>query len=245
MSSMIHPAAKIGQNVKIGENTRIFGCCEIGDNTTIGDFCTIGWWADEGSAEPLLIGPGSTIRSHAMVYAGSVFGRSLETGHHCLLRERTTAGVNLRIGSYSSIEGNVMLGDYCRLHGYVQVGSGSVLGNFVWLYSLTILTNDPLPPSHISLPVRIEDGVVVCVGTIVMPGTILRKGAYVAAGARVKGEIPSGRVVDASGNVVAHVRHLVDFGTGTRHPWMNHYMDRYPAEAHDRIRALGEEIVNS
>ena len=104
-----------------------------------------------------------------MLYEGSEFGAGLQTGHHVLIREGTRAGRDLRIGSYSDIEGDCTIGDCGRFHGYAHVGRGSRIGNFVHLYSLTILLNDPLPPSNIMQPATLEDGVVVAVGATVMP----------------------------------------------------------------------------
>jgi carbonic anhydrase/acetyltransferase-like protein (isoleucine patch superfamily) len=113
----------------------------------------------------------------------------------------------------------------------------------VWLYSLTTLTNDPLPPSHFEKPVTVEDGVVVCVGCTILPGSILRQGAFVSAGTKVRGEVPPGAVVDGEyGRVLCHITMLMNLESGLQHPWMNHFADAYPPEAQGRIRALLEAI---
>lgn len=242
-SPLVSEYAQIGDDVKIGFGTRIYPNVVIEDGCEIGDLCVIGHPFGEGTDKPLIIGRDSLIRSHTVLYEGSTLGPKLETGHHVFIREGTIAGTNLRVGSFSEIAGDCKIGDYCVLQTYVNVGKGSEIGNFVWLFSLNITTNDPLPPSGIRRGVTIEDGAVVCVGAGLLPGATLRKGAYVSAHALVSGEIPAGAVVDHSGEVVCHVSHLMNLETGTRHPWMRHYSHVYPENVHDRIKTLLNEVM--
>ena len=246
-SDFVSPRSHIGKNVTIGVCSVVHDNVVIEDNVVIDDHCIIGYpTSRELSDRRLTLGAGSRIRSHTVVYEGSDFRGGLETGHHTLIRENTKAGKKLRVGSFSDIEGDCSFGDYATCHSYVHVGKGSQIGHFVWLYSLVTLTNDPLPPSFIERPVILEDGVVVCVNCTVLPGTMMRKGSYAAAGTLVRGEIPTGAIVSGPDSAVSgHISTLIDSTTLQRHPWMNHYMQRYPAEAHDRIQKLGEEIKTS
>jgi acetyltransferase-like isoleucine patch superfamily enzyme len=245
IEAAIEPGARIGRDVRIGHATRVYASAVIEDGCRIGDFCIIGHPTDDdGAAAPLRIGRGSTVRSHSVIYAGSEFGEGLETGHHVLIREGTSAGANLRVGSYSDIEGRCRIGDYGRFHGYVHVGRGSRIGHFVWLYSLATLTNDALPPSAAFAPVEIEDGVVVCVGATLMPGTVLRRGCFVAAQSCARGVCPPGAVISGpEGRVVSHVSLLRSLEHGLQHPWMTHFDGGYPPEARARLKALGDAIV--
>lgn len=234
---------QLGNNVDVARHVRVRGDVIIEDGCIIEDFCVLGHSA---SAGPLRIGAGSLVRSHTVIYSGSTLGPGLETGHHVLIREGTQAGKNLRIGSYSSIEGNCTIGDYCRFHGYVQVGQGSKIGNFVWLFSLSILLNDPLPPSDIFEPPILEDGVVVCTGGRVMPGATLKKGSFVATGGVALGEVPEDAVVGQEGKIIAHVSHLAHLERGVIHPWMNHYDKKhYPEEAWKEIEKSFERKSRS
>lgn len=242
--SVISEKALIGKNVQIGNFCKIYDNVSIGDNTIIEDYCIIG--RPTGKKEKqLVIGNNSIIRSHTVIYEGSIFESRLETGHHVLIRENTKAGENLRIGSYSDIEGDVIIGDYVRFHSYVHVGKGSKIGNFVWLYSLVTLTNDPLPPSLIEQPVVIEDGVVVCVNSTILPGAHLELGVFVSAGSKVTGNIPAGRIVTGNSQIVGHVSKLINPETGLKHPWMNHFYTKYPKETHERINLLREKILTT
>ena len=240
----ISSKARIGQNVRVGYGTRIFESAEIGDNTIIGDNCLIGVPLPSSMAKTS-IGPDSEIRSHAVIYQNVDLGPEFQTGHHVLVRDGVRAGVNLRLGSFSDLEGEAVIGDYCRFHGYVQLARGTRVGDFVWLFSFTILAADPLPPSHFEKPTTIEDGVVVCVGCCVLPGTTLRRGAFVCAGSCARGEVPPGGVVNGhQGEVIGHVTQLKNRDLGIQHPWMNHFADAYPDAAQARIQTLHQEITN-
>ena len=244
-TAWVDPGAKLGSGIVIGAQTVVHDGVEIGDDSVIQEQCLIGLKGVIGES-PLVIGPGSVIRSHTVIYRSSSFGERLETGHHVVIRENTKAGINLRVGNLCDIEGDCTLGDFCRLHGYVHVGKGSHIGNFVWLFSLCTTTNDPLPPSLLQIPVTIEDGAVVCVGVTLMPGAIVGQGAFICAGARAKGIIPPGAVVEGSdGRIVNHVCHLLHMQTGSQHPWMRHYRKGYPPEAIVRLEALEREILKN
>lgn len=237
--------ATLGADVRIGAGSIVYGQVEIGADTTVGEYCVLGH-CGPGDLAPLVVGQCSTIRSYSILYAASRFGAGLETGHHVVIRERTVAGANLRVGNFSDLEGDCSIGDFCRFHGYTHVGKGSRIGHFVWLFSLTTATNDPLPPSTLSEPVTIEDGAVVCVGVTMMPGTVIRRGALVSAGTLAQGTIPPGAVVEGPDcRVVSHVTSLVHFASGTRHPWMRHFHAGYPREAQERLRHLLEEVTSN
>lgn len=239
----VHPGARIGRNVTIGDFSVVHERVELGDNSVVQEHCLLGV-RGAGTSEPVIIGPGATIRSHAVIYEHSQIGPKLETGHHVVIRERSRIGENLRMGNFSDIEGDCEVGDYARLHGYVHLGKGSRVGHFVWLFSLSTATNDPLPPSRVQFPVEIGDGAVVCVGATLLPGCRLGKGALVSAGALASGDVPPGAVVvGADGRVVNHVSRLVNLAAGLRHPWMRHYRDAYPPQAHPRIDALLDEVM--
>jgi UDP-3-O-[3-hydroxymyristoyl] glucosamine N-acyltransferase len=229
--------ASLGAGVSVGPGTVIHADVEIGEGTVIGENCVLGH-RGPGQIEPLII------RSHAVFYASSRFGARLETGHHVVIRERTVAGENLRVGNFSDIEGDCTIGDFCRFHGYAHVGKGSRVGNFVWLYSLTTVANDPLPPSALFEPVTIGDGSVVGVGVMLMPGTVIGKGAMITAGTVAQGSIPVGAVVAGPhGRVINHVSRVMHLDSGTRHPWMRHFEKNFPAETHERLRELLAEIM--
>lgn len=241
---IVEEGAIIGYNVQIGAGSVVHAKVVIGDNCVIQEHCVLGV-GGESSSIPLVVGASSVIRSHSVLYLGSTFGDRLETGHHVVIREGTRAGENLRVGNFCDVEGNCDIGDYCRFHGYVHVGKGTRIGNFVWLFSLTTTTNDPLPPSNVQAPITIEDGAVVCVNTTLFPGTRLGKGSFVSAGARCYGDIAPGAVITGENEISCHVSYLMDLKTGLRHPWMRHYRSVYPESVHPRLEELFKDVMES
>jgi serine acetyltransferase len=129
------------------------------------------------------------------------------------------------------------------MHGYAHVGKGADIGDFVWLFSLTTLMNDPLPPSHLADPVTIGDMATICVNAQLMPGVRIGRGAFVASGAVASGQVPTGALITGpNGDVVGPVRLLMHMETRTRHPWHKHFVDAYPEHVRERIAQLGAEI---
>lgn len=242
--NIVSNKSQIGKNCEIGNFSIIHDNVVIGNNVKIGSHCEIGLNPNKIN-EKLFIGDDSLIRSYSILYQGSYFEKKLETGHHVLVRENTQAGVNLRIGSFCDIEGDVEIGDYTRFHSYVHIGKGSSIGSFVWLYSLVTLTNDPLPPSNAFSPVKISDGVVVCVNSIIKPGVYLQKGSFIPAGSNVNHNLEIGEVFQENNKKKFYINNLVNLNYNLIHPWMNHFKEAYPEESWPRIEKLKEEIINS
>lgn len=241
-TAVVDPKARLGRGVTVGHGSIVYGNVEIGDGTRIGELCVIGHPAGPGRP-PLRIGRDSLVRSHSVLYEGSTLGDRLETGHHVLIRENTTAGVNLRAGGQCQVQGDCVLGDYVRLHTSVQVGKGTRIGHFVWVFPNVVFTNDPLPPSELEVPVTVEDGAVISTAAILMPGTTVGFGAFIGACARASGAIPPGAVVEGNpGQVVGDVRRLLSLEHGLRHPWMNHFHRGYPDDARARLQALKQKL---
>jgi UDP-3-O-[3-hydroxymyristoyl] glucosamine N-acyltransferase len=240
-AACVDPAARIGADVRIGRFTVIGPNVEIGDDTTIGDHCIVG--LECGHEQPLRIGAGATIRSHSVLYEGSTIGPRLETGHQVLIRAGCEIGVNARIGTQTSLEGDLTLGDYVRIQGYSVFGCGTRVGDFAWIFPKCVFTNDPLPPSTVCEPAVVGDGAVICTNTIVMPGCEIGFGSFVASGAKPKGTIPPGVVVLSDGRVGGPVTHLIHHDSGTAHPWMGHFAHVFPPEAQQRIAQLHFRVL--
>lgn len=247
MTNSVSSHAKIGKNFKIGNFSIVHDNVCLGDNVEIGSFCIIGHpFSGTLDNKILSIGSNSVIRSHSIIYEGSTIGADFQTGHNVLIREKAQFGQGCRVGSNSDIEGDCSIGDFVHFHSYAHVGKGSKISDFVWIYSLVTLTNDPLPPSMISRPIILESGVVICVNSTVLPGTIMKKGSFASAATLVRGVIEEGMIVSGPEcRPSGHVSTLVDWESGLRHPWMRHLEARYPESAHQRIRQLLKDISSS
>jgi len=150
----ISPLAKLGKNVRVGDQTVIYDNVVIGDDSVIANNCVIGeptssyYERDNYQNEPTFIGSNALIRSHTIVYAGCVIGNGISTGHRVTLRENTTIGNHCKIGTNSDLQGFLELGDYCQLHSNVHLCQFSKLGNYVFIYPNTVFANDTHPPTE-------------------------------------------------------------------------------------------------
>lgn len=148
MSNLIHPKARIGQNVEIGPFTVIEADVEIGDGCRIGSNVHIFNGARIGaevqifpfssiSATPqsmkrteeeaiLEIGDGTIIREACTLNRGNpAFGGRTSIGQNCLLMAYVHVAHDCHVGSNSVLANNVTLA------GHIEVGEYATLGGMV------------------------------------------------------------------------------------------------------------------
>ena len=235
-SASVSPQARLGENVSVGPFTIIHDNVEIGAGTVIDGFCEIGYPSALADGLPLIIGANSTIRSHSIFYAGSTFGERLVTGHRVTVREKTVAGVNFQLGTLSDIQGDCQIGDYVRCHSNVHIGKASVVGNFVWIFPYVVLTNDPHPPSDVTLGCEIGDYAAVATMSVVLPGVKIGTHALVAAHSMVSKDVAPSTVAGGS-----PAKYICDTSKIRRkdgsdlpaYPWTSHFRRGYPSHVTD------------
>lgn len=229
-SAIIHPNVRLGRNVSVGPFSIINENVVIGDDSVIGSHTEIGVPYQDYLGE-LVIGPRSVIRSHTILYSGSSFEERLETGHHVSIREGTKAGKNLRVGSYSDIQGDVVIGDYVRLHSNVHLGKQTSIGNFVWIFPFVVTTNDPQPPSQQVLGCKVEDYVAIATGAILLPGVIIGHDSLIGANSTVNKNVdPYSLIVGSPARKIKDVRELRDSNSRQSYPWRMNFTRGYPED---------------
>lgn len=229
---IIEEGADIGDGASVGPFTVIRSGVKIGRDSVVGSHCDIGVPNPAGSS--LKIGEGALIRSHTVIYAGSIMGPRLETGHRVTIREGLTAGVNLRVGIGTEIQGDSLFGDYVRLHSGVFTSKTCTLGNHVWLFPHVVLTDDPHPPNDDNMQgPTIEDFAVISAQSCIAPGIRIGQGAVVGAASMVTRDVPAAmlalgvpaRVIGPAADVK-----LRDDPGKSAYPWTNHFRRGYPDE---------------
>ena len=233
--NIISEKAKIGKNVKIGNFVTIYDDVEIGDNSIIESYCEIGY-SNGREKGPLKIGSDSKIRSHSILYAGSIIGKNLVTGHHVTIRENMKIGVNFQLGTLSDLQGESSIGDYVRTHSNVFVPHFSKIGNFVWMFPYVVLANDPHPPSdEATKGPEILDFAALGANSIIFPSVKVGKDAVVGAGCVLRKDLPDGQVaVGNPSRIIGEASKIKLKGTNTpAYPWRRHFHRGYPKEIID------------
>jgi len=200
-TACVHPDARLGKNVRIGAFSQIHAGVHLGDNTRIESYCELGYSNGLERNSQLVIGANSLIRSHSVFYLGSRFEAGLQTGHRVTVRENTTAGDNLHLGTLCDIQGDCRLGNFCRLHSNVTRQGVSV-----------------------------EDYAVIATLSVLLPGTIVGEHALVGAGSVVHRDVPARTLVAGNpARIIKPVEEIRDRSTGQpMYPWPRHFHRGYP-----------------
>lgn len=239
MNPLIHPTAHVSpgaqlhKTVSVGPFTVIHDKVQVCKGTRIDGYCELGYPSALADGQPLIIGCDSVIRSHSVFYQGSNFGDRLITGHRVTVREKTTAGKNLQIGTLGDIQGHCEIGDYVRFHSNVHIGQHSRIGNYVWIFPYVVLTNDPHPPSDVMMGVTIEDFAAIATMSIILPGVTVGKGALIGAHSSVARDVAADTVVGGSpAKFICDANKIkLKDGTGaSAYPWRKHFHRGYPEE---------------
>jgi acetyltransferase-like isoleucine patch superfamily enzyme len=222
----------IGHGGSVGRSSIVHENVILGDNVTIEEFCIIGYPTPLANGKPLVIGDNALIRSHSVFYEGSTFGPGLTTGHRVTVREGFRAGTALQIGTLCDFEGGTV-GDYVRIHSSVTMAPGTVVGNCVWIFPGTVLTNDPHPPCDACLTgVTVEDYAVIATHSTILPGVRIGARSLVGAHSLVRHDVLPDTVV--VGVPARHVGQTSDIqlrdGSGPAYPWMRRFHRGYPEE---------------
>lgn len=232
-TAIVSPDARIASDVSIGPFCIVHGNVGIGAGTVIESHCEIGHPSPLAQGRTLVIGAQSLIRSHSVFYEGSTFGDRLVTGHRVTVRELTSAGLNFQIGTLGDIQGHCEIGDYVRTHSNVHIGQHSRVGNFVWIFPYVVLTNDPHPPSNISIGCEIGDYASIATMSIIMPGVKVGAHSLVAGHSSVSQDVAPHTVVGGSPAKFLCETSKIKLKDGSgrpAYPWTSQFTRGYPSE---------------
>ena len=173
----------------------------LGAGSVVEDFCIVGTPPRGAAAGALatVIGDGSVIRSHTVIYAGNTIGRNFQTGNKVNIRESNRIGNNVSIGTLSVIEHHVEIADNVRIHTQVFIPEYSVLEEGCWIGPNVVFTNAkyPLSPGvkdSLAGPI-IRKGAKIGANSTLLPGVVIGENALVGAGSVVVRDVPAGAVV--------------------------------------------------
>lgn len=168
-----------------------------------------------------IVGSGSVVRSHTVIYAGNVIGDGFQTGHGVLIREGNRIGNNVSIGSHSVIEHHVEIGNDVRVHSNAFIPEFSTLEDGSWVGPCVVFTNARYPRSpevkqSLNGPL-VRGGAKIGAGSVLLPGVTIGRDALVGAGAVVVDDVPDGKVVVGNpARIIKDMADLAVYGTGRR-----------------------------
>jgi acetyltransferase-like isoleucine patch superfamily enzyme len=205
----VSPLARVHPNVQLGAG------CVVGDFVIIGE-------PPRGAAPgdlATVIGPGATIRSHSVIYAGNVIGARFQAGHGALLRESNTIGDDVSVGSHSVVEHHVTIQHRARVHSMAFVPEYSTLEDGSWVGPGAKLTNTPHPlcpdVAQCIVGPTVARGAKIGGNATILPGVRIGEDALVGAGAVVTRDVPPRAVVAGNpARVIKGIEDLVCSATG-------------------------------
>lgn len=172
----------------------------LGEGHQIDPGCLLGYLTGRRLAtETLIIGPGARLRAGTIIYAGSVIGEGLETGHHVVIREENAIGNNLRIWNNSTIDYGCRIGHNVRIHCNCYLPQFTTVEDDVFMAPGVTIANDLYPlqeesMQHMRGP-TIKRGARLGVNVTLLPYVVVGEGAIVGAGAVVTRDVEPGTVV--------------------------------------------------
>lgn len=181
--------------------------------TVVDDYVILGQPFRGASEEELalVIGADAWIRSHSVIYAGSMIGDRFQTGHGVMIREGNEIGSDVSVGTHSIIEHHVVLRDRVRVHSNAFIPEYSIIEDGAWVGPSVVFTNALYPLSrdakaNLCGP-HLLPGAKIGANATLLPGITIGRNALVGAGSVVVSDVPDGAVVVGT---PAHVVRKVD-----------------------------------
>lgn len=154
--SIIGPEVEIDTGTWIGPHVVIQGPTVIGKNNKIFQFSSIGDEPQDityqGEATRLEIGDNNIIREFCTVSRGTVKGGGItRLGNHNFLMAYTHVGHDCMVGNhiimvnYSALSGHVVVNDYTNIGAYAAIHQFCNVGAYAFIARATYVTKDVLP----------------------------------------------------------------------------------------------------
>lgn len=202
---MVRPI-EIAAGCRIGAYAVLYGGVHLGEGSQIEERVIVGKPENgyavghvyPGAGADTIIGPGVTVRSGAIVYAGVEIGEFTVVGHHTLLRSFVTVGEGTQLGHHLTVERATRIGNGVRCSPGSHITSSCVLADGVFIGAgvrtindRELIWRDPDRQPEL-VPPRFERGAKVGTGSTIMGGVVIGEHALVGAGSVVTRDVPAG-----------------------------------------------------
>lgn len=148
---------------------------------------------------PLVIGDNAVVRSGSVLYACTMIGDGLQTGHNTVIREENVIGDDFLLWAGSVVDYGCEIGSRVKVHCSCYIAQFTVIEDDVFVGPGTTVTNDFHPGCPRSKECMrgptIKRGAAVGGGSVLLPGVTIGEGALVGAGSVVTRDVIPGGVV--------------------------------------------------
>jgi acetyltransferase-like isoleucine patch superfamily enzyme len=198
--------AKVGRGCVFAPFAIIADGVELCDGVTVESGAVVGrvpvrglTARDPGPPQLTLVGAGSHIGCHAVIYAGVAIGERCLIGDGASIREGCVLGADVRLATGVSVNYETTIGagtvvmQGTHLTGRMKIGRGCFIGPLV----ATMNHQEPRN-GFVSDEVRgptIGDGVLIGGGACILPGVTIGDRAIIGAGAIITRDVPAGATV--------------------------------------------------
>ena len=168
---MVGPYSLIGEHVELGEDCEVMSHCVLEGETRMGrgnrvfPYTSIGLAPQDlkyrGEPTRVEIGDGNTIREFVTIHRATEEGdRVTRIGSHNLLMAYVHIAHNCRLGDYiimangASLAGHVEIQDHASVGAFCGIHQFCRIGAYSFLGSYSVVNQDILPYSKTSAPAR-------------------------------------------------------------------------------------------
>jgi len=142
------------------------------------------------------IGSRARIRAGTVIYAGTVIGDGLETGHNVVIREENRIGDSFKIWNNSTVDYGCEIGNNVRVHCGVYIAQFTKIEDDVFLAPGVMIANDPHPIcTRCMKGPTIKRGAKIGINATLLPHITIGENALVGSGSVVTRSVPPGMVV--------------------------------------------------
>jgi acetyltransferase-like isoleucine patch superfamily enzyme len=205
----IHPTAIVYPGTVLGDDVKVLEYAVVGKQPTLSPRST----AKREQLPPAELGPGTTVSTGAIVFAGARLGARVIVGDQACVRERVTIGDDVVVGRGALVENDVTIGALTKIQADAYITAYSTLEESVFIAPCVVTTNDNFMGRterrrELVKGPTIRRGARVGGGAILCPGVEIGEEAFVGAGAVVVGDVPARAVV--VGNPARQIRDVPD-----------------------------------
>jgi acetyltransferase-like isoleucine patch superfamily enzyme len=201
----------VGENVVIYPGTIIGDGCRIGDNAVLGKEPVLSprSTARRQPLPPLELGPGTTVSTGAIVFAGTRIGARVIVADQACVRERCVIGDDVVIGRAALVENDSTVGALTKIQAHAYITAYTSIEEQVFIAPCVVTTNDNFmgrtEKRHaLRRGPTIRRGARIGGGAVLLPGIEVGEEAFVGAGAVVLADVPPRAVV--VGNPARRIR---------------------------------------